>query len=456
MKKIDEIRKYIKHILKDPVNNIAEADARAREIVPITRISLAVLGLGLFLQVVFELDFCSFLSGIGLLGAALSGFLLEVINRAKERFEAVTCNKCNTMAEFKTQEDFYRYIRYRIVRDGAVYERKKEKISPSNGVYSLVKVEATSEAVAEVIFICPHCGEEKKLKYSAHPFKCHTEKKNVKVQNYQTEFLQMETAVKNVVAEYNNPEMRNRIPYTIHSSKNPNFENRFTFKGTNASDARPEYMGVRIDYRKDVEEMLEHYLVINEQNGILRDESLTKFQRRIKCIKGIFALLLGNQQNPDAPGLDLSSAEGWKKAASRILRFVKEKLGKINVGGLKSKAADKMDGIKNGRKKEGKTAPTPAQPEKQPEAAAPAPTPVPVEPEIRNQVPDMPAKPRIVQPLKDRETSGHPVPAPVQPESSRKRLLRHPHPGDVRKRWPIPSRARVEIFCSLRWQPWQC
>lgn len=83
----------------------------------------------------------------------------------------------------------------------------------------------------------------------------------------------LETAVRTAVNDYNTPDKKAMIPYSLHSSKNPHFEQRTTFKGANASGAHPEYMGVTNDYRKDVEEMLEHYFVLNELNGTLKAAS---------------------------------------------------------------------------------------------------------------------------------------------------------------------------------------
>ena len=108
------------------------------------------------------------------------------------------------------------------------------------------------------------------------PFKCHAEAKNVRTLQFKTVSASLESAVKSAIADYNNPDKKSLVPYTFHSSKNPNFENRFSFKGSNGAGAHPEYMGAKIDYHKDVEEMLEHYFVLNELNGSLVDPSKSK------------------------------------------------------------------------------------------------------------------------------------------------------------------------------------
>lgn len=268
---------YLKHIVKDPINTIAEADARKKEIMPLLYGSLGVLAVGLILQIAVKLDFMVVLSFIGLAGAAFCAFLLWVIKKAKERFEGLTCDKCHTLAEIKTPEAFGKYVSFVVEEDKATFqENQHSKISPTNGVHSLVKISASSYARASVDITCPNCGEVKHLVYVAEPFACHLERKNVRTLDYELVYAQMANAVREVVNEYNDPDRRKNIPYTIHSSKNPNFENRTTFKGANAPDARPVYNGVKLDKRQDVDEMLEHYFVLNQINGTLTDPNKSK------------------------------------------------------------------------------------------------------------------------------------------------------------------------------------
>ena len=268
---------YLKHLVKDPVNTIAEADARKKEIMPFLYGSLGVLALGLVLQLAAKLDFMAALSFIGLAATAFFGFLLWGIKKVKERFEGLTCSKCNTLAEIKTPEDFAKYVSYTVEKDCATFkENQHPVVTPTNGVHSFVKIVGSSSAVVSVDITCPNCGEVKHLRYEAKPFECHTERKNVSVKDYAVVFNQMETAVRNAVNDYNDQDKKTSIPYSLHSSKNPNFEERFTMKGANASGAHPDYNGVRIDVHQDVEEMLEHYFVIPMINGTLSDPSKSK------------------------------------------------------------------------------------------------------------------------------------------------------------------------------------
>lgn len=272
--------KYLKHIVKDPINNIAEADTRKKEIMPLFYVSLGILAVGLILQLAVKLEFMAALSFVGLVGVAFCAFLFSVIKGARQRFEGLTCNKCNTMVQIKTSEDFGKYISYIVEKNEAVYGGYSGNKEPTNGVFSLVKYSGSSKATASVELTCPHCGEVKRLKYSATPFKCHAEATKVGALQFSGVSASLENSVRTAINDYNNPDRKHLVPYTFHSSKNPNFENRFTFKGANASDSLPNYMGAKIDYHKDFEEMLEHYFVLNELNGSLIDPSKPKKSKK--------------------------------------------------------------------------------------------------------------------------------------------------------------------------------
>ncbi len=263
--------KFLKHIVKDPIKTIAEADARKKEIMPLLFGSVGVMVASVILQTVAELDFMTIFSFIGLLGAGFCGFLLMVIKKAKTKFQALTCDKCNTLAEIKTPEDFAKYVSYTVEKDEAKFNGYTGNKNPTDGVYSQVKFSGSASAVLSVALTCPHCGEVKRLRFSADPFKCHAEATKVGVLQFAGVSASLEAAVKAAVNDYNDPNKKGSIPYSFQSSKNPCFENRYSLKGSNGVGARPNYMGVIIDYHKDVEEILEHYFVFNELTGTLID-----------------------------------------------------------------------------------------------------------------------------------------------------------------------------------------
>ena len=268
--------KYLKHLVKDPVNTIAEADARKKEIMPLLYGSLGILALGVVLQLAAKLDFMAALSFIGLVGVAFCAFLFTVLKGIKARFEGLTCDKCHALAEIKTHEDFVKYISFTVTTDEAIFKGYCGNKEATNGVYSLVKYTGTSKGVVLVDLTCPQCGEVKHLKYTCEPFKCHAEAKKVGALRFQEVATALEQSVRTAVNDYNSSDKKDSIPYSIHSSKNPHFEERTTFKGANSSGAHPDYMGARIDFRQDIEEMLEHYFVIPQLNGSLSDPSKSK------------------------------------------------------------------------------------------------------------------------------------------------------------------------------------
>ena len=268
--------KFLKHVVKDPVNTIPEANARKKEIMPILYVSLGVLALGLILQIAVKLSFMAIFSFIGLVGVGFFLFLLSVINKVKKRFECLTCDKCNTLAEIKTPEDFAKYVSYTVEKDVADFKGYTGSNNATNGVFAKVEYTATSSAVVSVKLTCPKCGEVKELKYTAVPFKCHASAQRVGALQLQAVSAPLEKAVREAVNDYNNPDTKSLIPYTYHSSKNPNFEARFTVKGVNGKVAHPDYMGTVLDYRKDVEEMLEHYFVLSDLTGSLTDPNKSK------------------------------------------------------------------------------------------------------------------------------------------------------------------------------------
>ena len=175
------------------------------------------------------------------------------------------------MASIKTHEDFVRYISFTIQSNEASYNGYNGNKQPTNGVYSLVKYSASSKAVLSVALTCPHCGEVKHLTYTCEPFKCHAEATRVGALQFQHVASSLENAVKTAVIDYNNPEKRDSIPCTYQSTKNPHYEAQPRGRILGSSEVNIDYLGAKIEFHQDVEEMLEHYFVIPMINGTLRD-----------------------------------------------------------------------------------------------------------------------------------------------------------------------------------------
>ena len=271
MKKIIE---HLKHMWKDPINTIEEADARKKEVMPWLYGSIGVAVVpGILGTIISALSFLSMFSIIGVVGIMAFGFMLFVINKAKSKFEAMTCHKCNTMAVIKTPEDYIKYVSYTVGEHKAEYRGINHPAS-NNGVISKVEAKGSATVVVSIDLKCPNCGEVKRLHYTITPFKCSAVEEKVLVGEIEVVKTRLENNVKEVVKDYNDYEKRSAFPYSIHSKKNPNYENRT--KAQIGTSYIPRYNGVRIDYRKDVEEIVEAFFLENQLDGTLSDPSKPK------------------------------------------------------------------------------------------------------------------------------------------------------------------------------------
>ena len=269
--------KHLKHIWKDPINNIEEANARKKEIMPwfYGSIGAAFLGCGLSIL----LDFLMILGLIGVFGVMGFGFLLFIIKKAKEKFEALTCDKCKTMAVINTPEEFAQLVSYTTRETDATFLGVSHPAS-NNGVVSKIQAKGSATAVVFIDLKCPHCGNVKRLEYVITPFKCSLTEEKVLVRDVETVKTRLEIAVREVVKDYNNPEKRPLFPYTIHSKKNPNYENRN--KPQVGTSWKPRYNGVTLDYRKDVVEMVEAFFLENQLDGTIIDPNKPKKSKQSK------------------------------------------------------------------------------------------------------------------------------------------------------------------------------
>ncbi|MBQ4066897.1 MAG: hypothetical protein IJD22_04540 [Clostridia bacterium] len=268
---------HFKHLVKDPITNLDDAEARKKEIMPWFLGCIAAGVLFGLLSGIEALNFLSFVLIIPVAGIMFFGFLLSVIATAKKTFKVLTCEKCNTMPEIPTAEDFAKYVSYTVEKDEATFNGVKGYIDKNNqSVYSTVSASGKASAVLNVTLTCPKCGEVKHLKYCASPLVCNATKSEVPMVEYHGVSRMLEDSVRAVVEEYNDPARRNNILHTFHSSKNPHYVDRYKFKGANAAGAKPVYNGVYIEFRKDIEEMILHEFVLKERFGNFSDPSKPK------------------------------------------------------------------------------------------------------------------------------------------------------------------------------------
>lgn len=262
---------HLKHIAKDPVKNIAEADARKKEILPFFYGSLGIFVLGVILCIIFDSDIIPIISVVALFFTVFLLIVLVAIEDGKKKLEWLTCGNCHALPDIKTPAAFAKYVSYTVEKDQATSIQYSGHKKPSNGVFPLVKLIGSASAVVSVTLTCPHCGKVRKLKYYAEPFKCHAEATRVGALQYNAVRTSLETAVRAAMNDYNNPDKKSLIPYSVHSSNNPRFAHGTSFISVNKRSDMPQYMGVTIDYHKDVEEMLEHYFIFTELAGSLVD-----------------------------------------------------------------------------------------------------------------------------------------------------------------------------------------
>lgn len=266
-KKMKEILEKLKHMWKDPVNTVEEANARIKEIMPwfYGSIALAVV-LSVLGGAVDALSFLSIFGTICVFATMFFGFMLFVVSKGKKKFQALTCNKCKVMAEIKTPEDLAKYVRCSVGAEKSKFLGFSHP-EAKNGVISKVEAKGVATAAVSIDLKCPHCGEIKHLIYSMTPFRCSAKEENVRVGELADVKAQLGSSVEKVLSDYDNPEKRASIPYSIHSAKNPFFEQRFESKGVTSSGAHPDYNGVRIDKFIDPEEVIEQFFLLNQLDG---------------------------------------------------------------------------------------------------------------------------------------------------------------------------------------------
>ena len=278
MKKIKQVFSHLLHMWKDPINTVAEADERKKEVMPWFLGSIGSAVLFCALSNIEVLGFLMIFGMISVFGIMAFGFMLFIIKKAKAKFEALTCDSCKIMADIKTPESYAKYVSYTIGEHKAMYKGISHP-SSSDGVVSKVEASGKASVVVYIDLTCPHCGAVKPLEYRVEPFKCSYFEENVPVRDIELVKMRLESSVQEVVRDYNDPEKRLEFPYTIHSKKNPDYENRT--RPQVGTDWIPRYYnGVRIDYRNDVEEMVETFFLENQLDGTIVDVNKVKNSKK--------------------------------------------------------------------------------------------------------------------------------------------------------------------------------
>ena len=262
--------KHLKHLWKDPINTIDEANARKKEILPWLYGCIAAAVLFCALSNIGPLGFLMIFGMVAVFGVMAFGFLLFIVKKAKEKFAALTCDKCNTLAVIKTPEEYADFVSYTVESNVATYNGVSHPAS-QDGVVSSVTAKGSANAVVSISLKCPNCGNVKELVYTIAPFKCSIEEKKVLARDVEIVKLRLENSVKAVIEDYNNVEKRANIPYSIHSKHNPKYEERTKAHVGKDTVAYPIYNSVKIDYHKDVEEMVDAFFLENQLDGKIVD-----------------------------------------------------------------------------------------------------------------------------------------------------------------------------------------
>ena len=152
---------YIKHLVKDPVRDMAQAKARRKELLTFLGISL---GLVIVPTVTYSiaskifslgydniiLDIVTIPVGIGVIGALFAGIMCLFLLKITLVLKLLQCSKC------KNQVAYGDSVKYSVLREWV-----KKEVSSQNGRTTVKQTE-----MAEVLIdcICQNCGTPKQIK----------------------------------------------------------------------------------------------------------------------------------------------------------------------------------------------------------------------------------------------------------------------------------------------------
>lgn len=266
MDKLKKLIAWFKHIVKDPVRTMKEANKRQEELMPLLYISAGLLVAPLILAAVLSklIDLSGILTPIafiGFIGLALSGFLFLALQKIKIKFATLTCDGCNTMLTLTTKEAFEQYVTYKINSETPNITVKPIGNVGSDGTYAEVKATGNSTVIVDVTFTCPNCGKTKSFKYKITPIKFEIAQKKVPAGNLEQVQEALEAQINAVFSQYRADEKS--VPYTIQSIHHPDYENR----GKPQLSLGPVLNGVTIRYHRTVDELVEGFFIHNEANG---------------------------------------------------------------------------------------------------------------------------------------------------------------------------------------------
>ena len=259
---------YFKHLIKDPVNTIEEAEQRRKKILPFCIGIIGGTAVLVAIGLIFDL---LLLSCVGLFALAMSAYyfwtIFKMIGKIKKKFAILTCEKCKVRADFTDKPEEYKHnVSFKVLDEKTKVSVKCDK-SNDKGIVPQISVSAKATALVEITLSCPNCKEKKTFKYSINTFECLRTEKNVPAKDAAKIKSDLENILRAVVATYESKEGRATIPFTVHSIHHPNYENRFKLQIVGE-----EFNGVTVRYHRTIEEMIETFFVQNDVSGSIVED----------------------------------------------------------------------------------------------------------------------------------------------------------------------------------------
>ncbi|MBQ2810035.1 MAG: hypothetical protein IJF11_03990 [Clostridia bacterium] len=263
-----KLKDYFKRLFKGEINTPEDCEQRKKDIKKFLIGSAILLGITLLCQILIS-DSFGMLNMIGGFGLIIGAFLMLVVKNIEKRFKFLTCNKCKTVANITTDEEFEQLVHYEILdikpHFDKLYTLDDDK---KPGFYKELRVSAHITVKIGLALKCANCGEEKLGYFSIVPFKCQISQRDVPVSVSADYVTAWTDRIGEVLNEWLDEDNEYDIPVTVTSIYHPNYENR----GKPGCDgAREEYKGVTITYSRGIDEMVDGYFLRKELNYTINE-----------------------------------------------------------------------------------------------------------------------------------------------------------------------------------------
>ena len=238
---------YIKHLWKDPVKSIAEIEERKKQIKPFLWGSIAAAVGTYFLNyvpVTAVATIGSLLSFIAIVVAVASGFLLWIMNKAKKKFELLTCDECKELIEY-TIDNYQSYVSI----TGVTKDFKVDANVRDTNKGHVVEVKGEELTTAEVTVRCPKCNTAKHFNYTVRTFN---------------------TFASEIAHPLKINDVKQSLIDTTKNLYNTKMDEAHdTITQTGKISVPQKIDGIAIKYKRPIEDLIEGYFAKNELNGTL-------------------------------------------------------------------------------------------------------------------------------------------------------------------------------------------